>query len=403
MSAKDKRQKKEAAGWVYGAQRLWSRVFLLFILLNFCIFMGFDILLPTMSLYMEQQGLSGGKIGFIYGVFTVSAVFIRAMSGYITAWRLSASNLIMCGLVLCALASIGYYWGANVPGGVFFRLLHGAGFGLTSTLITSLVSQVIPQSRMGEGMGYLGLGTTIALASGPLLGIWVMEHWGFFILFALVACCYLVGIGVAGLLPGMSLGAVTSSAPRKPVFISRLALMPALLMFILGLVLSSIIIFMALLCEERGLPYAGQFFVLSTVSIMISRLRAGKIHDRFGHQFVIVPAVLLLFITALLIYFAQGRLLLFSAAIIYGFGMGAVFPSMTALTMSYASLEKRVEVTASFFNSYDLGFGAGSMLMGQAAALAGSYSIVFLGSALMSVLFLAVYAMHYLAKKNARM
>ena len=95
--------------------------------------------------------------------------------------------------------------------------------------------------------------------------------------------------------------------------------------------------------------------------------------------------------------------MLFSAAIIYGFGMGAVFPSMTALTMSYASLEKRVEVTASFFNSYDLGFGAGSMLMGQAAALAGSYSIVFLGSALMSVLFLAVYAMHYLAKKNARM
>jgi hypothetical protein len=68
----------KAAKWVYGSHILWSKAFLLFILLNFCIFMGFDILLPTMSLYLEQQKLTGGEIGVIYGTFTISAILTRS-------------------------------------------------------------------------------------------------------------------------------------------------------------------------------------------------------------------------------------------------------------------------------------------------------------------------------------
>jgi MFS family permease len=255
---------------------------------------------------------------------------------------------------------------------------------------------------MGEGMGYLGLGTTVALAAGPLFGIWIMNDLGFFVMFATVSACYLLGIAVVGALPNISLVSAGPGIPRyRPILFSKLVRLPSLLMFILGLILSAIIIYMALFCEERGIPYAGHFFVLSTISIVISRLYAGRIHDRLGHRFVVIPAIMLLCITALLVFFARDGLLIFIASILYGFGLGAIFPSMTALTLSYAPLERRTEVTASFFNSYDLGFGAGSMLMGHVAELAGSYEVVFMSSAGMAALFLLVYSVYYLVLKKA--
>ncbi|MCL1889824.1 MAG: MFS transporter, partial [Desulfovibrionaceae bacterium] len=190
---------EQPASWVYGRHRLWSKAFLCFILLNFCIFMGFNILLPTMSLYLEKHGLSGGEIGIIYSTFMVSAIAMRTATGFLVSRR-SPLPFIGLGLALCALASFGYYWSTTLYKGIFFRLLHGAGFGLTSTLITAMASQTIPQSRLGEGMSHLGLGTTIAMAAGPFLGIWLMREWGFMILFLGAGSCCVLAIGVLRLL-----------------------------------------------------------------------------------------------------------------------------------------------------------------------------------------------------------
>ncbi|MDR2503910.1 MAG: MFS transporter [Deltaproteobacteria bacterium] len=369
---------------------------MIFILLNFHIFMGFNILLPTLSLYMEKQGLSGREIGLIYSIFTVSAITMRSSSAYLASGRISPLFLISLGLFICALASFGYYWAVDVPRGLLFRFLHGAGFGITSTLITALASQVIPQSRMGEGMSYLGLGTTISLAAGPFLGIWLMNEWGFLILFAAVAVCYLAGMGVSRFLPPISLASSGSSRRPGLVVLSRMVRVPSLLMFILGLILSSIIIFMALFCQEQKLPYVGHFFVVSSISIIISRLFSGRLYDRFGHRRIIPPSVFLLLLVTLLLFYAQNGLMMLCAATLYGFCIGAAFPSMTALTLSYAPMERRAEATASFFNCYDLGFGVGSVLMGQIADLAGSYRVIFLTSAGMAILFLLLYAFFYL-------
>ena len=380
----------------YGPQALWTMPFFVFILLNFFIFLGFDLLLPTLSLYLDGNGSTEAEIGRIYGIFTVAAIAMRTLAPRLAAGPLSTKALIRLGLFACALASAGYFWGTNTELAMVCRFVHGAGFGLTSTLIMAKASQVIPPHRMGEGMGYLGLGTTVALALGPLFGIWLMNGLGFLVLFLVVACCYIAGAGVLSALPRRVADTSDAAAQRpKPVLFSKLVVAPCILTFILGTVLSSAVIYMALFCKERGLPYAGHFFVLASVGIFVSRLYVGRINDRLGHRYVIIPSGLLLIITMLLLYQAHSMGILFTASLLYGFAVGAAFPCVQALALLTVPVERRTEAAAAFLNAYDLGFGVGSMMLGLVAGMAGGYGSVYLTAAAMAVIFLILYSICY--------
>lgn len=41
-------------------------------------------------------------------------------------------------------------------------------FELATTYFATLVAEVIPKERRGEGMGYFGVGETVAVSVGPL-------------------------------------------------------------------------------------------------------------------------------------------------------------------------------------------------------------------------------------------
>ncbi|MDR1241830.1 MAG: MFS transporter [Deltaproteobacteria bacterium] len=398
-----------------GPQLLWTRAFVSFLFVNFFIFMGFNVLLPTLPLYLESHQANEAEIGRIFAIFVVSAVLMRMFAARL-AFRFSAFRVVEVGLLLCSIAAIGYYWATSTPLAMVCRFVQGAGVGLASTLITALVSQVIPLHRMGEGMGFFGVAPALALAAGPFFGLWLMNEWGFFIMFLAVAIFYVLGIAVVAVMPKVTLSSygaapempdkssaglapsVQPAAPAKPklVLFSRMVAAPSILMLMLGITISAAITYMALYCKERGLPYAGHFFVLSTVGILTSRLNAGRIYDHRGHPFVILPSGFLLLGCMALLYIADSRNLLFAASLLYGFSVGAIFPSLQALAISYAPINRRTEASASFMNAYDVGFGLGAAIMGQIAHLAGNYGIIYLAAAGAMLFFLIYYIVYYL-------
>lgn len=376
-------------------QRLWTLPFFTFIALNVFIFMGFDVLLPTLSLYLEGQGNTEQEIGRIYASFTVAAVFMRMVTGRLTMY-MNHTNLVRLGLLGCTLAGIGYYFSHTAPTAMLTRFVHGAGFGVASTLITAMASQIIPPARMGEGMGYLGLGTTLALALGPFFGVWLMDSFGFLVLFLVAGAFYALSVGGSYLLPPVKLAVPPKDGPRPPlVMVSRRVIAPSVMVFMIGLALTSTIIYLALYCKEIGLPYAGHFFVISTSGILVSRLTAGRIHDRIGPGYVIIPASIVLIITMLLLAIADSRAMIFTSAVLYGLSTGALFPSIQALAISAVHINQRTEATASFFNAFDIGIGVGSVCLGYVAEKLGSYNSVYWVAVLISVLvplyFIAAY------------
>src|SRR5690625_6467478 len=62
--------------------KIWTRDFVLICFANFFIFLGFQMTLPTLPLFVKELGGSDQMIGVIVGVFTFSALLFRPYAGY---------------------------------------------------------------------------------------------------------------------------------------------------------------------------------------------------------------------------------------------------------------------------------------------------------------------------------
>lgn len=95
-----------------------------------------------------------------------------------------------------------------------FRLVHGFGFGIASTLYATSASDDLPPHRMGEGMGYFGVGETIAISVGPLLGIWMLHAAGFSGLFSTGAIILLLSLVMSILVRRRSANPTTADTAK---------------------------------------------------------------------------------------------------------------------------------------------------------------------------------------------
>ncbi|WP_417083037.1 MFS transporter [Mitsuokella jalaludinii] len=161
-------------------EKLWSRDFIALTAANGLLFAGFHILLPTLPIYVASLGASGSEIGLIAGIFGYSAIFIRLFTD--TGVRaFGKKTCLYAGLLFSLLATAGYALLDSVGAIVAARVIHGFGFGLSTTFAAALVADVIPASRRGEGIGYFGLGSTIAMALAPAFGLVLLSDispWG---------------------------------------------------------------------------------------------------------------------------------------------------------------------------------------------------------------------------------
>ena len=65
------------------------------------------------------------------------------------------------------------------------RVIHGVTWAVSTTAVGTAITDIIPDSRRGEGMGWYGMAMTIAMAIGPMIGLAVVQNYSFHGLFLL--------------------------------------------------------------------------------------------------------------------------------------------------------------------------------------------------------------------------
>jgi predicted MFS family arabinose efflux permease len=384
-----------------GQEPLWNLTFITFIVINFFIFFGFDMLLPTLSLYLDSKGCSKEEIGLIFASFAASSVLSRLMTTRLSRW-LGATRVLRCGLAICFLGSLTFF---VFPHRFFYalaRVLHGAGVGLTSTLMVSMAAQVIPPQRLGEGLGYLGLGATVALAVGPLAGIDLAQSLGYKVMFTSVAMCSVAAGLMSLLLPFIRLS--SDQAPDPPglkSFIETRALRPACLIFLMGAASCSVSAYLAIYCQELGLGNAAAFFVVSTVGTVSARVCSGRVYDRYGAGAVIPPAVVILVLSILTLVLFPSPVPMTIASVFYGLGFGSIFPAVQALTLSSVPPERRTAASAVFYVCFDLGIGLGTLFLGLLAGRLQTFKVVYIAAPVFLLCLLATFFLLFGRKPGA--
>lgn len=107
--------------------------------------------------------------------------------------KFGKKKCLYLGLLCSFLATLSYDMFTSVYSLIVARILHGIGFGLSTTFAAALVVDVIPAQRRGEGIGYFGLGSTVAMAVAPALGVMLLTDFSANMLFFTINDSYLFG------------------------------------------------------------------------------------------------------------------------------------------------------------------------------------------------------------------
>jgi len=338
-------------------ETLFSRNFILTSLSTFALFSSFYFLLITLPIYIQKIGGTESEIGLIIGVFTISAVVFRPFIGQ-EVDRRGRKNILILGLLVFLVSMLLYNYMNNVTALLLLRVFHGIGWGAATTAATTLIADISPPKRRGEAMGIFGMASNVAMAIGPALSIILLAAYDFSLLFMIGA-----GIALVSLLLALPISQTFASHPKTPLF-SREALFVSTLMFTIALTYGSIVSFLSLFAQKQGIQNPGIFFTVFAVTLILVRAFAGKVSDKKGRKFVILPGMILIAAGLWILSTASTLSVFLIAALLYGLGFGLVHPSLMALLIDSVSEKERGSAMGTFTAAFDLGIGMGSIILG---------------------------------------
>ncbi|RPF57433.1 MFS transporter [Abyssicoccus albus] len=372
--------------------KIWTKDFILICIANFFTFSAFQMTLPTLPLFIQELGGTDEIIGMIVSIFTVSALLIRPFTGqgleFIGRRKVYLTGVILFALSLSLLSIV-----HSILFLFIIRIIQGFGWGMTTTSAGTVATDIIPEHRRGEGMGYYGLSVNIALAFGPSLGLLLVDFISFMELFLITAGLVFTAF-IIGLFIQYKPIELTETSVRhfQLDFFEKNALPPATLLFFITVTFGGITSYLPLYTKDLGFAsyHIQLYFMIYAIALLVTRLYSGRLYDQYGLKPVFVPGTLLIIIAMLLLAWLPSPIVLYIAAALYGTGFGSVQPALQAWAVNSASKTRKGMANATFFSAFDLGVGMGALSFGFIAHMTG-YSTIYIVAALSVLTSLCLY------------
>ena len=394
------------------SEQLWTRSFVAACIGNFLLFFAFYLLLPILPLYlMEEFGTSKSAVGMILSCYTLAALFIRPIAGFVLD-MFNRKPLYLMAFLLFVCCFSGYIMASTVSLFLLFRIMHGLTFGAVTTAGNSLIIDIMPASRRGEGLGYFGVANNLAMATGPMISLFLHDFANYNHVFFLAIGSGLLGFVFASTIQSNK---KVERTLKQPVVLDRFflpkGLSAAVCLLCLGAPYGMTTTYVAIYGKELGIQSGmGMFFSLMAAGLIVSRLFAGKMVDRGKLSKVILLGTVVCLVGFLLLSLLRPiqlrypdetltSLLFYLVSIILGVGYGMMFPAYNTLFVNLAPNNRRATASSTYLTSWDIGVGVGLVLGGKIADSIGGLSMSYVCAALFSavsfLLFWRIAAPHY--------
>lgn len=375
-------------------ERLWTKDFINTSVVNFALMMSMYLLLVTMALYAaEEYSASMSISGMVASIFIIGSLFGRLFGGKQIS-RVGSKKILLIASIFVLIFTASYFLPLNIYGLILLRFLHGMSMGYALTATGTIVAQIIPPSRNGEGIGYFSMSVVLATAVGPLIGVMMITSLGFtsiFVFSTVMAVVSLV-LGLTVRAPQMKLKkkAEKSKFSFSDYFEMR-ALPIAIVMLVMAFGYSGILSFVTSYAESINLIQAGSlYFTVYGIAVLISRPLTGPLLDRQGANIIMYPAIISFAVGMLIISQAGMTWVFLVAAVLMGFGYGNIQSITQALAMKVTPKDRLGLANSTYFICLDLGLGIGPFLLGFVIPAVG-YRGMYMALALVILLGIAVY------------
>jgi MFS family permease len=342
------------------APRLLTRNFALVWALTFVTFFAAFQLFPTVPLRLRDLGASLAESGRFMSLFTagsaIGALFTGPLGDRVGHRRLVVSCALLYALFLGAYALMPTRWGFY-----FLAFPHGIVWSGLLTATMASLSHVLPADRRADGLSLYGLASPGGVIVGPLLGLWIFQHWGF----------APIGWYLAGLF--LLLGALGTTLPadhphgRAEGFKwpDAVVIAPCLILFCVALGYGAIGSYTAQEGLALGMPMPSAFLSFMAVGMVLMRI--AMLRRGFGRRPIRkLPGMLVGATTglALLAVLPGGTARHIASALLYGAGYSMLHTLLNAKLLESADPQRRGSAFGALLFAFDAGIGLGSFSLG---------------------------------------
>jgi MFS family permease len=333
---------------------------------------GMQMLVATLPVYVISMGGTRTDAGIVSGALAFVALLFRPLVGWMTdAWR--RRPVVLMGTFCYGFASVIYLLVHTIPLLLIGRFVHGFGLSCYTTAANAYIADIAPNKRRAEAVGFFAAAQAFGLIFGPVVGFMLIGSIGFHRLFYLSG-----GLAFAAFFISM-----IARERRRPLEIPRQpwslrtgivcidALPVAWMALFMGMGFGAVGAFIAIFAGSRGLKNPGFFFMVQAIALLISRLFAGRLADRFGRPTIIVPGFILVAAALALLPFAHTFSYFVIAASCFGFGFGSAQPATMALLIDRVRPEERGLATGTYYTGFDAGVSSGSIVLGAVSQYCG--------------------------------
>jgi len=434
--------------------KLFSKDYLLVMISGFGMSFTNAFFASTLALYIVV--ILGGtqmQAGILATVYSATSLAARLLSGPISD-KYGRVKLLVIGACICAISCALFGMARAIPMLMFIRFIHGFGFGMQHTCASAVVADVLPKSRLAEGIGYFGLHATLSQAIGPAIAFTIISDGaasGYRLLFFIASGICAIGTFASSRInyekrkkappsateisessdvldlpdaldatdeqkvqntpettglhetsapPERSAASASKELPQdsmdKPIGKTFLGfetviLPPVIVLIVMYLGVTSTMIFLMPFANTYiGIENPGIYFTVRAAGMLISRLFLGRVVDKRGADIVVIPGMVLMIACLTLVPFANSLGTLMLIGFPHGLAQGAVIPSFNSLILMRCSPAKRGTAAGAFGASIDVGFSIGAPLLG-ALADARDLRYVFWVSAVLVVIALILF------------
>ena len=354
-------------------EKLWTKSYIMLILGNLFTFMSFHMLIPTLPPYIKSIGGSVFEVGLMTALFSLGAVFIRPFIGFILAFK-ARKMLVLIGAAALLFMTLLYPLTNVIVILLAFRLIHGIAWGWSTTANGTAAVDLIPNSRLGEGTGYFGLSITLGMIIAPSLGLILYEQASFDALVYVSAVFGVVALLLLSFVFYQMPESVAKAKREEMKFsymhslIEKACWFPALLTLLAAFGYGSIVSFIVIFGNERGIENIFLFYLVNAIFATLSRPITGKMFDRNGPRNIVVFCSLLTFASLWVLSFFYNSLHVAIAGMLLGIGYGSILPVLQSWCLSITEPSRRGIANGMSFSAIDLGIGLSGIIFGVLAA-----------------------------------
>jgi predicted MFS family arabinose efflux permease len=363
-------------------KKIITRDFILCSSAHFAFSLVLQSLIPTLPIYLSRLKCTDMEIGVLIGIFMVSSLILRPFLGR-ALLKIPEKTFMIIGALVFAISSVAYLFAPPFWPFLAVRAFQGIGLAFFHTASFTFIANISSGTNRGQTLSYFFLSSTIASALAPPIGIFIINHFNFTLLFLVCLGLSLCSLIIAYQLRKRQIAPSQDTSIEEESFLSRKALSPSITNAFSLFAWGALATFFPLYAIEQGVSNPGLFFTAIAITLLLGRVLGGKRMDFYSRERIILLCLITTIISMVILAFSKTLPMFILVGVIWGMGYAFLNPSLVAYALDLGVSPG--PVMGMFTAISDLGLSLGPVIMGVILQQT-NYPIMFLCLALTGIL-----------------